>query len=62
MTLCGVIVHTDISEDPAALIIWAVMIKEPRTSEKWAFVYKSARPHIQQDRICAVAQRACLKV
>jgi len=26
------------------------MMKEPRTSEKWAFVYKSARHHIQTIR------------
>jgi len=62
VTLCGVIVNTDVSEDPAALIIGVVMMKESRTSEKWAFVYKSARTHIQHDRISAVAQRAHLKV
>jgi len=62
VTLCDVIVNTDVSEDPAALIIGAVMMKEPKTSEKWTFVYKSARTHIQYDRICAVAQSARLKV
>jgi hypothetical protein len=59
MTLCD---STDVSEDPTAIIIGVVMMKEPRTSEKLAFVYKSARHHIQHDRICTFAQGARLKV
>ena len=62
MTLCDVIVNNVVSEDPTSIITGVVMMKEPRTSEKWAFVYKSAQHHIQHDRICTVAQRARLKV
>jgi hypothetical protein len=61
MTLCDVIFNADVLEDPTAIIIGVLMMKEPRTSENWAFVYKSARHHIQHYRICTVAQRARLK-
>jgi hypothetical protein len=54
MTLCDVVVNTDISEDPASFIFRVVTMKATSTSENWIFVYKTTRRHIQEDSMCTV--------